>query len=155
MKNILIFQTAPDEILERLFYELHGQGCQLYCYVQSGYIEKCNKAYKEKYKHIIFVDSKRKDFQSDSLSLQQLSGIYFDEVYVPSSSPYFRNYENVFFFIEKLDYRQKILYDCYGNKRCYQAKSRVQKKLQYIESIGLFNLYSCLYRAKNMLRGRE
>ena len=44
MKNILIFQTAPDEILERLFYELHGQGCQLYCYVQSGYIEKCNKA---------------------------------------------------------------------------------------------------------------
>lgn len=159
MKNILVFQTAPDEIMDQLFHELEGRGDRLYCYVQSGYVEKYREKYKEKYnekcRQMIIVDSKKKDFQSEDLSPLQLAGVCFEEIYVPSSSPYFRNYENVFFLIEKLEYRKKILYDCYGNKRCYNAKSRMQKKLQYIESVCLFKIFTYLYKAKNMIRGEE
>lgn len=151
MKNILVFWTASDEVMGQLFTELPRQGHQVYCFIQDGR----RKIHQKKYGQVIFVDSESRDFQSEILRSTRLEGMFFEEIYVPSSSPYFRNYENVFFFIEKLNYKEKILYDCYGNKRCYKAKNRMQKKFQYIESICLFNLYSCLYRAKNIFRGRE
>ena len=117
------------------------------------YTERMHRKISKKYHEVIFVDSGNSDFQNKSLGMQQLEGMFFEEVYVPSSSPYFRDHESVFFFIDKLSYKNKILYDCYGNKQYYCTKSRPLKKLQYIEAVCLFKFFMYMYNAKNILRG--
>lgn len=123
MGKILVFKTASDEVMDQLFQKLCGQGSQVYCLVPSGMIKK----YKEIYTEAIFPDLHTDSLLDGNLEPGMLAGMHFEEIYVPSSSPYFRNYEELFFFIEELDYKWKILYDCYGNVRRFPYKSKGQK----------------------------
>lgn len=84
-----------------------------------------------------------------------LAEVMFSQIYIPSDSPYFRNYEEVFFSIDRLKYRTMILYDCYGNKRYYKSQNIFLKWIEYILSEVFFKFFTAVYKLKNMLRGNE
>lgn len=151
MKNVLVFKTASDLVMKNLFDELANSDNKVFCFIPSN----CMDEYNERYKNVEFLDIKNKIFDEEKIEVSILKGVGIDEIYVPSDSPYFRNYEKVFFIIDKLKYHTMILYDCYGNKKYYKAKSKVQKEIQYVGATFVFWCFYMGYKLKNVLRGEE
>ncbi len=151
MKSILVFRTCSDEVIDQLFREIGTRECRIYCLVQPGCLER----YQSRYKDIVFINSGMEVFCYEKMNLEMLQNIRFYDIYVPSSSPYFRNYEDVFFIIDQLQYKTLVLYDCYGNKRCYKYKNQKQKRMQYIISKLLFRIFSGAYKLKYKFRSNE
>lgn len=151
MKNVLVFKSASDEVMQQLFEELAQSGDRVCCLIQPGLVQR----YCGLYPDIRFIDSRMEVFEYEAMDFGLLKDMHIDDIYVPSSSPYFRNYENEFFIIDQMKYSQMVLYDCYGNKRFYQYKSRLQKKIRYAVSRCLFGVFAGAYHLKYFLRGSE
>lgn len=153
MKNILVFRACSDEIMKSLFQEIKAQDCQckIYCLIQPLCIER----YQALYNDIIFINSGMDIFRYEQMDFGLLRSIKIDDIYVPSSSPYFHNYEDIFFIIDKLQYKKMVLYDCYGRKRFIKYKNHVQKRIQFMTSKLSFGMFTGIYKIKNMLRGSE
>lgn len=151
MKNVLVFKTASDEVMNQLFEELGQSKERVYCLIQSGFLPK----YSELYPDVCFIDSRMEVFDYRAVDFELFKNLHIDDIYVPSSSPYFRNYENEFFIIDRLKYHSMILYDCYGSRRSYPYKSSRQKKIQYALSRFLFGIFTGIYKMKYFLRSSE
>lgn len=152
MKNILVFKTASDGIMDTLFSEIRqtSKG-KIFCLTTCGTYQ----TYKKNDPNIFFIDSKQEVFDYKNFDYKILGHRHYDMVYVPSSSPAFRHYENIFFIIDRLKYKCIVEYDCYGNKRYYPYKNFLQKKAQYVCSFLLVTLLKQTYKLKNVKRGEK
>lgn len=152
MKNILVFKTASDGIMDTLFSEIRRTNKnKIFCIVPSDVYQ----FYKKKYPNISIIDSKQKVFDCQSFDFKILSHRTYDMVYVPSSSPAFRHYEDIFFIIDKIRYKYIVEYDCFGNKRYYPYKNFFQKTAQYVFSFLLVTLFQQIYKLKYVHGGEK
>ncbi len=152
MINLLVFKTASDEIMDILFSEIRkANKNKIFCIVPSDVYP----VYKKKYPNISIIDSKQKVFDYKSFDFEILGHRSYDMVYVPSSSPAFRHYEDIFFIIDKIRYKYIVEYDCYGNKRYYPYKNFFQKIMQYVVSLLLVTLFQQIYKLKYVQRGEK
>lgn len=147
MKNILVFQTAMDTVMSRLFKELLIPENEVFCLISEKNIARYKKLYPKIHfilagKEILFENWER--IQS-GLPTKQI-----EVIYVPSSTPYFYNYDEVFFLISRMKYCKMALYDCNGNQKNLPYKCHVVRVLEYAAACVWSGICGFLYRLKYM-----
>lgn len=139
MNNILIFKTASDVVLKKLFIELKNKEAKKYCLIQSSLINNFQKEYKD----VEFIDIQQEGFYniSDNV-LEVIQNILFTEIYIPTTGPRAMNFGNILEIVCSLNYKKIIFYNCNGERNIIKKKSQLEEKL-----IRLYiNLINLIYR---------
>lgn len=139
MEKVLIFKTASDAIMERLFTELQSLQCEKICLIQTS----LKDIYQKKYPYILFIDIEKEGFYEipkEVLLLVQKMKI--NKIYIPTTGVRAINFGNIIELCNKLCYKELIFYNSNGEE------SIVRKKGAFVEwlikiYIGLIEL---LYR---------
>lgn len=147
MKRILIFQTASFGFMKKILNNIMVSGNSVLCVKYS----KCDTTYEKLFPDINFicVDDIISYNSNRGLNID-IYGICFDEIYVPSSTPYFFGFNEVFSFISDLEYKYMILYDCYENTKIYKKKNIVFREFEYAVTWTMSKVYEIMYRLKCM-----
>ena len=130
MDKVLVFKTASDAIMERLFTELQSKECEKICLIQTSLKE----IFQKKYPEISFIDIKKEGFYdiSDEV-LQSVEETKLDKIYIPTTGVRATNFGNIMEICNKLCYKELIFYNSNGEE------SVVKKKGVFIE--WLINIY--------------
>ncbi|ENK1242706.1 hypothetical protein AB2063_000828 [Clostridium botulinum] len=119
MKNILIIRSADIKTMNKLIEYIkvnNKNDNNVYCLIQKSSIID----FKKKYPHINYIEKEDgffnyKDFKKNIQLISNLNSIYFDEVYIPSSTVDFPNFQETFMIASKLNTNKNILFNCYGD----------------------------------------
>lgn len=149
MKQVLIIKTASESVMQQLLQEVACMEATVCCMVQSSALG----VYQNKYPDVKVLDIGGEGFSEQTVENLDMKQILFDEIVVPSSTPYFRNYDNVFFMVDKLNYKKLVLYDCYGNKKILSRKNRVGQAIEYLFAKSWMWLCTIAYQAKSKIQG--
>lgn len=145
MKNILVFQTASFAVMRNLFAAVLSPEHKVFCVTW----DKDMAYYENLYPAIQFIFVGSESFYEKGRQVNKiLSGERIDAVYIPSSTPYFYDYNEVFFLIGHINYKSRILYDCNGKQRVFQKKNAALRKLEYVVTCIWSSLYGFWYRLK-------
>lgn len=127
MKNILIFKTASDVIMNRLFEELQMmEKSKKLCLVQTSVISDFQK----KYPYVQFIDIRKEFFYGlDDSVINPLKEIAFEKIYIPTTRVRVNNYGNIVDICAKLSYQELVFYNCNGEQRIVKKKSRIEEML--------------------------
>lgn len=118
-KSILMIRCANGEVIEKLINYINdkyeGEEIDFYCLIQKSSTE----SFKQKYPYIKYIEKEDgffsyELFKKNKIIQKQLAGIYFDEIYIPSSYPDFPDFNEVFLIVSKIKSEKTILFNCYG-----------------------------------------
>lgn len=144
MERVLVIKTAMDSVMHRLLNDLLLTESEIHCLTQSSAVIR----YSELYPDVDIIDAKQEVFNERIPILDELKKTKWDTIYIPSSSPYFRNYDNIFFLLDELNYRKGVLYDCYGKQKVIKKDNPFICFLEYIVSCSLYKFFSAIYKVK-------
>lgn len=139
MDKVLVFKTASDAIMERLFTELQAKECEKICLIQTS----LKDIFQKKYPEISFIDIQKEGFyEIKSEVLQPVQKMKLDRIYIPTTGVRATNFGNIMELCNKFCYEELIFYNSNGEE------SIVRKKGAFVEwlikiYIGLIEL---LYR---------
>lgn len=126
MGNILIFKTASDVVMKRLFEELQAEKSKKICLIQSSLISN----FQEKYPDVLFVDSKREGFYGmEDVVMRPLKEIEFGKIYIPTTGVRANNFGNIIELCKGLSYQELIFYNCNGERSVIKKKSHFSETL--------------------------
>lgn len=143
MKNILIIRSANIKTMDKLikYIKENNKNYNVYCLIQKSSIIN----FKEKYPHINCIEKEDgffnyKVFKKNIQLTSKLNSIYFDEVYIPSSTVDFPNFQETFMIASKLNANKNILFNCYADVN--------EQKLNFYSSYFNKNFSNILYFLK-------
>ncbi|WP_434290098.1 hypothetical protein [Clostridium botulinum] len=117
MKKILIVRSANMVTMDKLImYIIHNNNdYKIYCLIQESSIT----SFKNSYPYINFIKKEDgffnyENFKDNKELISQLNDIYFDEIYIPSSTVDFSNFQETFMIVSKIKANRNILFNCYG-----------------------------------------
>lgn len=130
MEKVLIFKTASDAIMERLFTELQSKECEKICLIQTSLKE----IFQKKYPEISFIDIQKEGFYdiSDEV-LQPVQEMNLKKIYIPTTGVRATNFGNIIELCNKICYKELVFFNSNGEE------SVVKKKGVFIEWI--INIY--------------
>ena len=123
-KIILIFRTASDATMKRLFHELKNQNID--CLIQSSQFAR----YKKEYPSIHFIDICREGFYDlpDEVT-KAIAEKEYDQLYVTFSGIKGHNYGNVMELVSKMRFKKAFFYNCNGDKVEIPKPNAIKDKL--------------------------
>lgn len=150
MKDILIFRTANMKVMNSLINTIYGIENNIYCIVQKN----TEKEFKELYPNIktICLDSDYFQYHVyKTKTHNKIKQIKFESIYIPSSTEYFDSFQEIFKMIELLDYKQVVLYDCYGKTTIeYKVNKNIVIAIMEYIIVCIFTVFfRILYKLKN------
>lgn len=130
MEKVLIFKTASDAIMERLFTELQSKECEKICLIQTSLKE----IFQKKYPEISFIDIQKEGFYDipDEI-LQPVQEMNLKKIYIPTTGVRATNFGNIIELCNKICYKELVFFNSNGEE------SVVKKKGVFIE--WLINIY--------------
>lgn len=140
MEKILVFKTATDRTMRRLFQDLGKVNID--CLIQSSQVNR----YKTEYPHIYFIDICREGFYDlPPKVVRRMRQKNYDEVYVTFSGTEGYNYGNVMELVAQVKFRRAFFYNCNGERIEIPKKNVVKNILcgLYVEWTGF------IYRLKD------
>jgi hypothetical protein len=145
MENILVFRTALPDVMDMLFKQTLRNDTHVECLIQHASIEE----YKSKYPEVKFTDIQKTAFDPDDKELiKRLNQSRYSKAYIPSSSPYFTNFDNVIFLAYSLNAEEILLYNCYGKMQSFRKKSALADTFDFMFTSCVLSIYKIFYRAK-------
>ena len=148
MKKILVLKTAEEKVMQKLLLEVKEKE-EMYCLVQSSALD----VYKRKYPDFNVLDIAGESFTEQTSEYHGLKQMKFETIYIPSSTPYFRNFDNVFFMVDRLNYEKMVLYDCNGNKRVMKQKNGLGSILESVLVKVWMTVCAVGYQIKTKVQG--
>lgn len=126
MDNILIFKTASDATIHRLFEQLRFEKSRKICLIQSSLKDNFQK----KYHFVSFIDIKREGFYGieDSV-IQQLKEIKYEKIYIPITGVRATNFGNIVELCTKFSYEELVFYNCNAEQSIIKKQNRFKEKL--------------------------
>lgn len=125
MKNILIIRSANAITMDKLIDHIKDKNKNLeykmYCLIQKNSIP----VYKKSYPYMNFIEKEDgffnyKNFKNNKELISKLDEIYFNEIYIPSSTADFLDFEETFMIVSKIKADKRILFNCY--EESYEQK---------------------------------
>lgn len=116
MKKILIIRSANMTVINKLIdyivKKYNNQTSELYALIQKGSVIEFNK----RYPSIACIEKEDgffsyKDFKKNVKLKNKLKEIKFDEVYIPSSYPYFNEFYDTFLIANSINTNKYILFN--------------------------------------------
>lgn len=117
MKNILIIRSANMNVIDKLINYIISKSekekIKLYCLIQKSSLS----SFSGKYNFINFIEKEDgffcyKNFKNNKELRKKVNSIDFDEIYIPSSTADFRNFEEAFMIASKIKADKNILFNC-------------------------------------------
>lgn len=118
MKNILIIRSANMPIIDKLINYIRNKNqninFKLFCLIQRSSV----LSFKEKYPFITYIEKEDgffsyRNFKINKELKEMLNSIGFDEIYIPSSSEDFIDFEETLLIVGKIKTKKNILFNCY------------------------------------------
>lgn len=126
MSNILIFKTASDVVMKRLFDELQTEKSKKICLIQSSLVS----TFQGNYPDVLFVDSKREGFYGiEDAVMQPLKEIEFEKIYIPTTGVRATNFGNIIDLCKGLSFQELVFYNCNGEHSVIKKKSHFSEML--------------------------
>ena len=124
MGKILVFKTATDATMKRLFHDL--KNCDIDCLIQSSQIAR----YREEYPDINFIDICQEGFYDlpDEV-VKMISDKNYNQLYVTFSGIKGHNYGNVMELVSKVHFQKAFFYNCNGDKTEIPQQNVIKDKL--------------------------
>lgn len=119
MEKVLIFKTASDAIMERLFTELQSKECEKICLIQTS----LKDIFQKKYPEISFIDIQKEGFYDiPNEVMQPIQETKLDKIYIPTTGVRATNFGNIMELCNKLCYKELIFYNSNGEKNIVRKK---------------------------------
>lgn len=110
-KRILVFRTASDATMRRMFDELRNGDID--CLIQSSQIAR----YREEYPYVNFIDICQEGFYDlPSAVIGRISEKNYDQLYVTFSGIKGHNYGNVMELVSKVHFKKAFFYNGNGDR---------------------------------------
>lgn len=124
MEKILVFKTAADATMRRLFHDLKNRSVD--CLIQSSQIAR----YREEYPYINFIDICQEGFYDlPAEVIRMISEKKYDQVYVTFSGIKGHNYGNVMELLIKVHFKKAFFYNCNGDRTEIPEQNMIIDKL--------------------------
>lgn len=124
MEKILVFKTAADATIKRLFHELESRDID--CLIQSSQITR----YKEEYPYVNFIDICQEGFYDLPAKVtEMISKKNYDQVYVTFSGIKGHNYGNVMELVSKVHFEKAFFYNCNGDRTEIPEQNVIKDRL--------------------------
>lgn len=126
MGNILIFKTASDVVMKRLFEELRVEKSKKICLIQSSLLS----TFQVNYPDVLFVDSKREGFYGiEDVVMRPLKEMEFEKIYIPTTGVRANNFGNIIELCKGLFFRELVFYNCNGEHSVIKKKNHFSEIL--------------------------
>jgi len=124
LEKILVFKTAADATMKRLFHDLKRQDID--CLIQSSQVAR----YRVEYPSIHFIDICQEGFYDLPVEvIKTISEKSYDQLYVTFSGIKGHNYGNVMELVSKVHFKKAFFYNCNGDKAEIPEPNLVKDKL--------------------------
>ena len=133
MEKILVFKTATDATMKRLFHDLESSDID--CLIQSSQIAR----YREEYPDINFIDICQEGFYDLPTDvIRMMTEKNYNQLYVTFSGIKGHNYGNVMELVSKVHFKKAFFYSCNGDKTEIPEQNIIKDKLcrAYIAFVG-------------------
>lgn len=111
MDKILVFKTAADGTMKRLFHDLERE--EIDCLIQSSQIAR----YREEYPSVRFIDICKEGFYDlPPEVMKAISGKNYEQLYVTFSGIKGHNFGNVMELVAKVHFNKAFFYNCNGDR---------------------------------------
>lgn len=129
MRNILIIRSANSKIIDKLILYIMDNNkntkFNLYCLIPKSLSHELQN----KYSFIKCIEKEDgffsyKKFRRNKELRRKINEIFFDEVYIPSSTEDFLDFEEIFMITSRINANKNIFFNCYGKVH--------EKKIEYI-----------------------
>lgn len=124
MEKILVFKTAADATMKRLFHDLESSDID--CLIQSSQITR----YREEYPYINFIDICQEGFYDLPTDvIRMMTEKNYNQLYVTFSGIKGHNYGNVMELVSKVHFKKAFFYNCNGDKTEIPEQNVIKDKL--------------------------
>lgn len=105
-----------DKLINYILDKNKNIDYRIYCLIQKSSVS----SFKHTYPYMDFIEKEDgffnyKDFKNNSQLIRKFNSIYFDEIYIPSSTVEFNNFEETFMIVSKIKTNKNILFNCDGD----------------------------------------